>query len=208
MRERLDRGFVSTSRQAILVRVDQLLAERVCRLVDREARSFGCDLQDLPIGIAEVDALEVTARQRAGDGDAVVHQPTFPLELLGLVFYGQRNVVHTADAPGAARCGWPFEEGKQRARCSLLLAIVEMIGARQVEIDRPLDEVEPEYVAVEDQVDPGVPRDHRDVMKALRDKFAHYCSLWHTLSRAPDLACAGVVQVAPAPLRSMRHISP
>ena len=63
--------------------------------------------------------------------------------------HSERCLLGLADAEPPAGRVLPWEEGQDRAGPALLVAIIEMIGAGIVEIDRLLDEPEPEAAGVE-----------------------------------------------------------
>ena len=66
----------------------------------------------------------------------------------------------------AGRRMLPGEEGEDGAGVPDLVAVIEMIGAGIVEIDRLLDETQPERAGIELIVSQGVTCDGRDVMNA------------------------------------------
>src|SRR6266496_2197303 len=76
---------------------------------------------------------------------------------------GDRNLAGAlSPAPGPG----PGEEGQDAAGRADLVAEVEVIGLRVVEVHRTLDQAEPEQAGVEIQVSLRVTRDGGDVMKA------------------------------------------
>ena len=60
----------------------------------------------------------------------------------------------------------PGEEGEDGAGIAGLVAIIEVIGARIVEIDGLLDEAQPQHAGIEVEVARGRTGDGRDVMNA------------------------------------------
>ncbi len=61
----------------------------------------------------------------------------------------------------------PGKEGEDRPRRTLLVAVVEVVGARIVEIYGALHKPQPEHVRIEVQVASGGPADGCNVMNAL-----------------------------------------
>ena len=166
-----DVALVAALGQLADLGLQQGAAEGIGRLVDGEAGAVGGDLEDLTVGVLEVDALEVAALVRAGDGDAVVVEPALPPELLLGIGDAHSDVVDSADSPGAAGGLRPLEEGQEGAGGAGGVAEVEVVGVGHVEVDGLLDQAEAEDVAVEVEGALGVLRDHGDVMEALSDEW-------------------------------------
>ena len=83
--------------------------------------------------------------------------------------YSERGLPRETDA-GATRSGiLPREEGQDRAGVADLVAIIEMVGGRIVEVDCLLDEAKPEGAGIEVQVTPGVAGNRGHVMNAGHD---------------------------------------
>src|SRR5258708_20310463 len=83
--------------------------------------------------------------------------------------YSERGLPCETDT-GATRSGiLPREEGQDRAGVADLVAIIEMVGGRIVEVDCLLDEAKPEGAAIEVQVTPGVAGTRVHVMNAGHD---------------------------------------
>ncbi len=100
-------------------------------------------------------------------------------------------MVDTTHAPGTSRGIRPLEEGQDRARLPPLVAEVEVVRARDVEVDRSLDEREAEQIAVERQRPPRVLGHHRHVVEPL-SHVVRQCALLPCSLTKPliDLACA------------------
>src|SRR5262245_61261519 len=62
----------------------------------------------------------------------------------------------------------PWEEGQDGAGLAHLVAVVEMVGSRIVEIDRPLDQTQAEHAAVEIEIAAGLAGDGGYMMNAVR----------------------------------------
>jgi len=60
----------------------------------------------------------------------------------------------------------PGEEREDRARPTGLVAVIEVIGPRVVEVNRPLDQPQAQGAAVEVQISQWVAGDCCDVVKA------------------------------------------
>src|SRR5438874_1879473 len=87
------------------------------------------------------------------------------LDLLAHVRRGQPDRLERAAAEPAALGARPFEERDQRAGASDLVAEVEVVAVRVVEVDRLLDEREPELpIEVERLL--RVRADARDVVES------------------------------------------
>src|SRR6187402_1764191 len=78
----------------------------------------------------------------------------------------------------------PGEEGEDRAGRSDVVAEVEVIRSRVVEVDCLLDEAEPQNLRIEVQVALGIGRDCCDVMKTYDGGF-HDSLLWSVLRLIP-----------------------
>ncbi len=87
--------------------------ERLGRLIDGPAGAARSDLQDQPVGVAEVDALEVDAVVGPGDRYLMIGQPALPLEQRLLAGRLERDVVRRANAGVAGDEQVPDEEGQQ-----------------------------------------------------------------------------------------------
>jgi hypothetical protein len=81
----------------------------------------------------------------------------------------KRRFLREAHARATRRGMLPRKEGQDRAGVADLVAIIEMVGARIVEVDRLLDEAEPEGARIEIQVTPGVAGNRGHVMNAGHD---------------------------------------
>src|SRR4051812_34750685 len=93
---------------------------------------------------------------------------------------GQRRHTHLANAGAAALSTRPRKEGEDATRRPFAITIVEVIGARVVEVDRLLHQPHPEGASVEVDVLLRISGDGRDVMDA--EGVAHWaCGLgWLT----------------------------
>ena len=76
-------------------------------------------------------------------------------------------VDHSRTGVAARRAG-ELEPGEDRPGRPALVAEVEVVGVRLVEVDRLLHEPQPEHVGVERDVLGGVGGDHRDVVETLK----------------------------------------
>ena len=116
VRDRLRVGFrrhgplVPVAGQALVRGRDEPLAQGVRRFVDGVARTLGGDLQDLPVGVGEVDAPEVASIDRTRDPHTRVFQTALPLELGLGGGHPQGQVVDATDAPLAATGLGPLEK--------------------------------------------------------------------------------------------------
>jgi hypothetical protein len=116
--------------------------------------------------------------ERAVDRDALVGQAPLPLKQPVAVGDRQREVVGAADPRMPRRRARPLEEGDDRAGCADLVAEVEVVAAGVVEVDRLLDEAQPEHARVEVDRALRVRADERDVVDALdRHRFAPQSSV-------------------------------
>src|SRR6267143_694890 len=97
--------------------------------------------------------------------DAVTHQPLDPeSERAGQHGEGCDGDLSGPVTPGSG--AGPGEEGHDASRSAHLIAVVEMVCLRIVEIHGALDEPEAEQPHVEVEVALGVARDRGDVMDA------------------------------------------
>ena len=73
----------------------------------------------------------------------------------------------------ALRHARPREEGQQAGRAALLVAVVQVVGVRGVEVDRLLDQPQPQRAGVEVDVRLRVGGDRGDVMEPVRADGRH-----------------------------------
>jgi hypothetical protein len=160
---------------------DHLPPQRVRRLVERVAGALRGDLQDLPVGVAEVDAVEPAPVVRPAHRHAGVGQASLPLQQPVVGRHAHGHVVHPADPPAAARRVRPLEEGQQRARAADGIAEVQVVRAGIVEVDGALYQPQPQHVAVEVQRALRVGRHHGHVVQPVRGQRFHRSSSSQTL---------------------------
>src|SRR5688500_18475185 len=79
-------------------------------LVEIVAGAVRCDLQNLAVGIREVDAREPAAIVRTRYRYTRIHQATLPFQLGGLGLDAERDMMRAADTPVAAQGGWANDE--------------------------------------------------------------------------------------------------
>ena len=157
-------------RQASDIGRDHDFAEVIHRLVDVEPRTVGRDFEHLPIRILEVNAVEVTAVVGTTHPHAVPGQPPLPLQQRIAVRGAKRDVMHAANTPCPPGSVRPLKVGNQRAGRAALLAEIEVVRGRQIEIDRLLDQLKAQQIAIKRQRSRGVARNKRGVVKPLGDE--------------------------------------
>src|SRR6516164_7231764 len=81
------------------------------------------------------------------------------------------GLLRFADPEPAGRDALPGEKGEDRARMARRVAVVEVIGARIVEIDRLLHQAKAKRSGVEIEVPPRRSGDARDMMDAAGHAF-------------------------------------
>ena len=86
---------------------------------------------------------------RPGHGQPEIGEAALPLQLGVVRANLERDVMSPADAGAPVRDTGPLEERDRRAGSALLVAEVEVIRARVVEVDRLLHEAQPEHGRVE-----------------------------------------------------------
>ncbi len=118
-----------------------------------------------PVRILEGKHLLTEALDGAFVSHAVPDEPFHPVAKRGL-WDGQGDGGHLSSASAPLRRTWPREEGQDSARPAQVVAIVQVVAPRVVEVDRPLDEPQAEHARVEVHVAVGISRDRRDVMHA------------------------------------------
>src|SRR3954454_17669817 len=99
----------------------------------------------------------------------------------------------------ALRHATPREEGQKRRRATLLIAVVEVVGVRGVEVDGLLDQSQPEHLGVEVDVALRLGCDRGDMVQPVRTDVGHRRYLLRNtgpagggLGSAPDFARHGV----------------
>jgi hypothetical protein len=119
----------------------------------------------------ELEPLRVVEDQQAvvavGRGDALALQPALPeVQRLGRS-HAPRQVVDHASTRAPARGARELEEGEDRPGGTALVAVVEVVDVRGVEVHGLLDQPQAEGACVEVDVRRGVGRDRGDVVDAL-----------------------------------------
>lgn len=74
--------------------------------------------------------------------------------------------MRLADAAAPRGHALPGEEGQDSAGVAGLIAIIEVIGRRIIEIDRLLDEAQPEIAGVKAEIPDGVAGNRSDMVQS------------------------------------------
>src|SRR5438105_1477183 len=96
----------------------------------------------------------------------MVGQPALPLQLGFRRRDAERQMMHATDAPMPARRMRPLEKCDNRAGSPELIAKIQMVRARIIEVDRAFDEMQSQHVTIEAHRACCVLRHQRYVMKA------------------------------------------
>lgn len=124
------------------------------------------DRKPHPVGIAEGQHGFAEALHRHVMGHAVLDEAMGPVADRALR-HAEDRLLRLADTEAALSRMLPGEEGQDRARRRGGITVIEVIGARIVEIDGLLDEAQAEHAAIELEIAAGRTGDRRDVMNAV-----------------------------------------
>ena len=123
------------------------------------------DLESEPVRIAKSDHGTRETRERPVDVDAPLGEPNHPA-VQGFSRHREGHGIDHAAAAAAAAGRHERKERENRAGMSRRVAVIEMIGAGVVEVDRLLDQSKAEKARVEVDIGLGVDGDCRHVVKA------------------------------------------
>ncbi len=150
--------------------------------VETQQRMFsgnvsGIGTQRLVVGLddpeLQLEALRVAEPQRPFVG-ARLELNAFAREPLGPEGQRRRRRHPPAQPVDHPRAGTArrrireLEERQDRTRCSALVPVVEVVDVRRIEIDRLLDQPQPEHARVEVDISGSVRRDAGDVVDAIK----------------------------------------
>ena len=154
-------------------------------VLGRDLRVRGAQRRVAELGDHELEAEPVVVLEaQAALGAGAAAEALLPEVERRLGGDAELERVDHPDAGAAACRAGELEPGQDRARRALLVAEVEVVRLRRVEVDGLLDEAQPEQIGVEAHVLPGVARDHGDVMEARK---VHASSLAHVIACATTL---------------------
>lgn len=134
-------------------------------LIDRESRARGSNLEQVPVGIVEVDRLEV--RAIADRCYRETGRPKFgsPIQLFFIRCDLESKMVCRACSYPSGRCVGILEKGHHRPRRAFLICEVEVFRSRIVEVDGSLDKSEPQEVTIKRDRSLHVGADERYVVE-------------------------------------------
>jgi hypothetical protein len=108
--------------------------------------------------------------QRAVNLEARIHQPPLPLEQPVVIGNLQRKMVRPADTGMAFRRVGPLEERHRRTGLRRFVAEIQVIGAGIIEVDRFLDQPQPQHLRIKINRPLGVGANQRNVVYPLNSQ--------------------------------------
>ncbi len=167
LRQQLRRPLVSLQCRRHTMKSAQRVLRRHRTRPGLHSRRRRCrnQFQQHPVGIGEADDLFAKARRRVLNTDTVRFQTLQPIADRTGRDGVCRGFNLTGAAPSPPRSS-PGKERQQSPRRAARITEIEMIRARVIEVDRSLDEPQPQHAAIEVQVVLRIRRDRSDVMEA------------------------------------------
>ncbi len=162
------------------------------RAIRHVVPGWGNQLDDQPVRIAEPDGRPGVVVERPFQVDPLALQMAAPPCQRRPAGNPQGDVLRPAPAALAMGGVRPFEEGQQRPRRADLVAVADVADIRHGEIDRLLDQPQPQQIAIEAGILPRVAGDHRQVVIAAQRRDRVMAHAGSSYARRGEALCRAI----------------